>query len=173
MTVVLVPANSLLMAAWTVVPAVVLVPGWLPSPCQPSVQPPHCLARESAPLPRNDRILFEVLLLGEHALRGFTKRDLRHKLARTSFPLASACVRCPRFGPTFRLPCVLRNGASSELMVLYRLCDLRTPLSSLEKKYSRPLLSFLLTPFPFMCRMHSSSLACPSCFPWPESESRF
>ena len=95
MTVVLVPANSLLMAAWTVVPAVVLVPGWLPSPCQPSVQPPHCLARESAPLPRNDRILFEVLLLGEHALRGFAKRDLRHKLARTSFPLASEADKRP------------------------------------------------------------------------------
>jgi len=83
------------MAAWTVVPAVVLVPGWLPSPCQPSVQPPHCLARESAPLPRNDRILFEVLLLGEHALRGFAKRDLRHKLARTSFPLASEADKRP------------------------------------------------------------------------------
>ena len=40
------------------------------------------------PLSRNDRMLFEVLLLGEHALHGFTNRDLRQKLARTSFPLA-------------------------------------------------------------------------------------
>jgi DNA-binding IclR family transcriptional regulator len=33
-------------------------------------------------------MLFEVLLLGEHALHGLTNRDLRHKLARTSYPLA-------------------------------------------------------------------------------------
>jgi DNA-binding IclR family transcriptional regulator len=29
-----------------------------------------------------------VFLLGEHALHGFTNRDLRHKLARTSYSLA-------------------------------------------------------------------------------------
>jgi len=39
------------------------------------------------PLSRNDRMLFEVLLLGEHALHGFTNRDLRQKLGRTSYPL--------------------------------------------------------------------------------------
>jgi hypothetical protein len=30
----------------------------------------------------------EVLLSGEHALHGFTNRDLRDKLARTLFPLS-------------------------------------------------------------------------------------
>jgi hypothetical protein len=47
------------------------------------------------PLSRNDRILFEVLLLGEHALHGFTNRDLRHNLARTSFPLAPEADKRP------------------------------------------------------------------------------
>jgi hypothetical protein len=47
------------------------------------------------PLSRNDRMLFEVLLLGEHALHGFTNRDLRHKLARTSYPLAPEADKRP------------------------------------------------------------------------------
>jgi len=34
-------------------------------------------------------VLFESLLSGEHALHGFANRDLRHKLARTSIPLAA------------------------------------------------------------------------------------
>jgi hypothetical protein len=41
------------------------------------------------PLSRHDRLLFEALLSGEHALHGFTNRDLRHKLARTSVALAT------------------------------------------------------------------------------------
>ncbi len=41
------------------------------------------------PLSRHDRVLFESLLSGQHALHGFANRDLRHKLARTSIPLAS------------------------------------------------------------------------------------
>jgi len=41
------------------------------------------------PLSRNERMLFEVLLSGEYALHGFTNRDLRQKLARTTtYPLA-------------------------------------------------------------------------------------
>jgi hypothetical protein len=47
------------------------------------------------PLSRNDRMLFEVLLLGEHALHGFTNRDLRQKLAHTSFPLAPEADKRP------------------------------------------------------------------------------
>jgi hypothetical protein len=41
------------------------------------------------PLSRYDRVLFESLLSGEHALHGFANRDLRHKLGLTSIPLAS------------------------------------------------------------------------------------
>jgi hypothetical protein len=41
------------------------------------------------PLSRHDRMLFEALLSGEHALHGFTNRDLRHKLARTSVAFAT------------------------------------------------------------------------------------
>src|SRR5437899_4549778 len=41
------------------------------------------------PLSRHDRVLFESLLSGEHALHGFANRDLRHKLGLTSIPLAS------------------------------------------------------------------------------------
>ena len=40
------------------------------------------------PLSRNERIVFEVLLAGEHALHGFTNRDVRQKLGLTSYPLA-------------------------------------------------------------------------------------
>ena len=40
-------------------------------------------------------MLFEVLFLGEHALHGFTNRDLRQKLAPTSYPLASEVVKRP------------------------------------------------------------------------------
>ncbi len=40
------------------------------------------------PLSRNERVLFEVLLAGEHALHGFTNRDVRHKLGLTAYPLA-------------------------------------------------------------------------------------
>lgn len=40
------------------------------------------------PLSRNDRMLFEVLMAGEHSLHGFTNRDLRQKLGRTRYPLA-------------------------------------------------------------------------------------
>jgi hypothetical protein len=47
------------------------------------------------PLSRNDRMLFKVLLLGEHALHGFTNRDLRQKLARTSYPLAPEAGKRP------------------------------------------------------------------------------
>jgi hypothetical protein len=53
------------------------------------------------PLSRNDRTLFEVLLLGEHALHGFTNRDLRQKLAGTSYPLAPNFDKRP--GPVARL----------------------------------------------------------------------
>jgi hypothetical protein len=45
-------------------------------------------ARPFNPLSREDRTLFDVLLAGEHALHGFTNRDLRSKLGRTPFPLA-------------------------------------------------------------------------------------
>jgi len=41
------------------------------------------------PLSRHDRMLFEALLSGEHALHGFTNRDLRYKLAGTSVALAT------------------------------------------------------------------------------------
>jgi hypothetical protein len=47
------------------------------------------------PLCREDRTLFEVLLAGEHALHGFTNRDLRAKLARTPFPLAAESEKQP------------------------------------------------------------------------------
>ena len=47
------------------------------------------------PLSRNDRMIFEVLLLGEHALHGFTNRDLRQKLAHTSYPLAPESDKRP------------------------------------------------------------------------------
>ena len=40
------------------------------------------------PLSRNERTLFEVLLAGEHALHGFTNRDVRQKLRLTAYPLA-------------------------------------------------------------------------------------
>jgi hypothetical protein len=40
------------------------------------------------PLSRNERMLFGVLLAGEHALHGFTNREMRQKLRRTSYPLA-------------------------------------------------------------------------------------
>jgi hypothetical protein len=46
-------------------------------------------ARAFNPLSRNERMLFEVLLLGEHALHGSTNRDLPEKLARTAYPLAA------------------------------------------------------------------------------------
>ena len=42
------------------------------------------------PLSRNDRMLFEVLLLGEQALHGFANRDLRQKLARTPYSPAAS-----------------------------------------------------------------------------------
>ena len=45
------------------------------------------------PLSRHDRVLFEALLSGEHALHGFTNRDLRHKLARTPIPLATDALK--------------------------------------------------------------------------------
>jgi hypothetical protein len=47
------------------------------------------------PLSRNDRMLFEVLLQGEHALHGFTNRDLRQKLAATSYPLTLEADKRP------------------------------------------------------------------------------
>jgi hypothetical protein len=40
------------------------------------------------PLSRNERLLFAVLLAEEHALHGFTNRDVRKKLRLTSYPLA-------------------------------------------------------------------------------------
>jgi hypothetical protein len=40
-------------------------------------------------------MLFEVLLLGEHALHGFTNRDLRQKLAGTPYPLAPEADKRP------------------------------------------------------------------------------
>lgn len=40
-------------------------------------------------LSRNERLLFDVLLAGEHARHGFTNRDVRQHLARTPYPLAS------------------------------------------------------------------------------------
>jgi hypothetical protein len=45
------------------------------------------------PVSRPDRELFEVLLGGEYALRGFTNRDVREKLAKTSYSLAKAGPR--------------------------------------------------------------------------------
>jgi len=39
------------------------------------------------PLSRNERMLFEVLLAGEHAPHGFTNRDVRQKLRLTAYPL--------------------------------------------------------------------------------------
>ena len=47
------------------------------------------------PLSRNERLLFEVLLVGEHALHGFTNRDVRQHLARTPYPLASQAEKQP------------------------------------------------------------------------------
>ena len=44
--------------------------------------------RASNPLSRNERVLFEVHLSGEHALHGFTNRDVRQKLRLTAYPLA-------------------------------------------------------------------------------------
>ena len=41
------------------------------------------------PLSRNERMLFEVHLSGEHALHGFTNRDVRQKLRLTAYPLAA------------------------------------------------------------------------------------
>lgn len=38
------------------------------------------------PLSRNERMLFEELLAGEHTLHGFTNRDVRQKLGLTSYP---------------------------------------------------------------------------------------
>lgn len=40
------------------------------------------------PVARQDRTLFEVLMSGEHLLRGFTNREVRDKLLRAAFPLA-------------------------------------------------------------------------------------
>ena len=47
------------------------------------------------PLSRNERMLFEVLLAGEHALHGFTNHDVRQPLARTPYPLASQAEKQP------------------------------------------------------------------------------
>ena len=47
------------------------------------------------PLSRNERILFEVLLAGEHALHGFTNRVVRQQLARTPYPLAPQAEKQP------------------------------------------------------------------------------
>jgi len=52
-------------------------------------------ARPFNPLSRDDRTLFEVLLAGEHALHGFTNRDLRAKLGRTPFSLANDSDKQP------------------------------------------------------------------------------
>ena len=41
------------------------------------------------PLSRNQRMLFEVHLSGEHALHGFTNRDVRQKLRLTAYSLAA------------------------------------------------------------------------------------
>jgi hypothetical protein len=46
-------------------------------------------------LSRNARMFFEVLLLGEHSLHGFTNRYVRQKLARTSYPLAREADKRP------------------------------------------------------------------------------
>jgi hypothetical protein len=40
-------------------------------------------------------MLLEVLLQGEHALHGFTNRDLRQKPARTSYPLTLEADKRP------------------------------------------------------------------------------
>jgi hypothetical protein len=47
------------------------------------------------PLSRNERLLFGVLLVGEHALHGFTNRDVRQHLARTPYPLAPQAEKQP------------------------------------------------------------------------------
>jgi hypothetical protein len=52
-------------------------------------------ARPFNPLSREDRTLFEALLAGEHALHGFSNRDLRAKLGRTPFPLAKESDKQP------------------------------------------------------------------------------
>jgi hypothetical protein len=58
------------------------------------------------PLSRNDWMIFEVLLLGEHALHGFTNRDLRQKLAATSYPLVPELTKkLLHFAPTVFSTC--------------------------------------------------------------------
>jgi hypothetical protein len=52
-------------------------------------------ARAFNPLSRNERTLFEVLLAGEHALHGFTNRDVRQKLGRTTYPLTPEETKQP------------------------------------------------------------------------------
>ena len=50
-------------------------------------------------LSRNERVLFEVLLAGEHALHGFTNRVVRQQLARTPYPLAPQAEKQPGHAP--------------------------------------------------------------------------
>ena len=75
------------------------------------------------PLSRNERMLFEVLLAGEHALHGFTNRDLRGKLARTSYPLAPSEDRRPSQVTRLfrRLPCPRTHRQNPALAPLARL----------------------------------------------------
>jgi hypothetical protein len=63
-------------------------------------------------------MLFEVLLLGEHALHGFTNRDLRQKLARTSFPLAPEFDKRP--GQITRLLRRLHYGLVAKILRSHR-----------------------------------------------------
>jgi hypothetical protein len=48
-------------------------------------------------LSRHDRVAFEALLNGEHALHSFGHRDLSHKLMLTPLAADAPTVRSPRF----------------------------------------------------------------------------
>jgi hypothetical protein len=52
-------------------------------------------AKAFNPLSRNERMLFEVRLASEYTLHGFTNRDVRQKLAHTSYPLARQAEKQP------------------------------------------------------------------------------
>jgi hypothetical protein len=60
-----------------------------------AITPNGRTARPFNPLSREDRTLFTALLAGEYPLHGFTNRDLRAKLGRTSFPLTSEPEKQP------------------------------------------------------------------------------
>jgi hypothetical protein len=66
--------------------------------CRPTHRPKTARpVRAFNHLSRNKGILFEVLLAGEHALYGFTTRDVRQKLGRTPYPFAANEDRLPNW----------------------------------------------------------------------------